>query len=121
MKKNTAMTLSMISMRTEGYGFGEIAAHFGVSKATAIRRVKTLCKGVCETKCQEPRINIIYPAIGKWMRENNVSVYDFASKSGIDIASCYNILSGRTEPRKTNIDRILAVTGGKYETTFTRG
>lgn len=121
MKKNTAMTLSMISMRTEGYGFGEIAAHFGVSKATAIRRVKTLCKGVCETKCQEPRINIVYPAIGKWMRENNVSVYDFASKSGIDIASCYKILSGRTEPRKTNIDRILAVTGGKYETTFTRG
>lgn len=121
MKKNTAMTLSMISMRTEGYGFGEIAAHFGVSKATAIRRVKTLCKGVCETKTQEPRINIVYPAIGKWMRENNVSVYELASKSGIDLTSCYKILSGRVEPRKTNIDRILAVTGGKYETTFTRG
>lgn len=119
MKKNTSMTLSMISMRTEGYGFGEIAAHFGVSKATAIRRVKTLCKGVCETK--EPRINIVYPAIGKWMCENNVSVYDFASKSGIDLTSCYKILSGHTEPRKTNIDRILAVTGGKYETTFMRG
>lgn len=119
MKKNTAMTLSMISMRAEGYGFGEIAAHFGVSKTTAIRRVKALCKGVCETK--EPRINIVYPAIGKWMRENNVSVYDFASKSGIDLTSCYKILSGRTEPRKTNIDRILAVTGGKYETTFMRG
>lgn len=120
MKKNTAMTLSMISMRAEGYGFGEIAAHFGVSKETAIRRVKTLCKGVCETK-QEPRINIVYPAIGKWMRENKVSVYDFASKSGIDPTSCYKILSGRVEPRKTSIDRILAVTGGKYETTFTRG
>lgn len=120
MKKNTAMTLSMISMRTEGYDFGEIATHFGVSKATAIRRVKTLCKGVCETK-QDPKINIVYPAIGKWMRENNVSMYDFASKSGIDLTSCYKILSGRTEPRKTNIDRILAVTGGKYETTFTRG
>lgn len=120
MKKNTAMTLSMISMRAEGYGFGEIAAHFGVSEATAIRRVKTLCKGVCETKCREPRINIVYPAIGKWMRENNVSVCDFASKSGIDLTSCYKLLSGRTEPRKTNIDRILAVTGGKYENTFVR-
>lgn len=120
MKKNTAMTLSMISMRTDGYGFGEIAAHFGVSKATAIRRVKGLCKEVCETKVQEPRVRIVYPAICKWMRENNITVPDFASKSGIDLTSCYKILSGRAEPRKTNIDKILAVTGGKYETTFER-
>lgn len=121
MKKNTAMTLSMISMRTEGYDFGEIAAHFGVSKPTAIRRVKGLCKDVCKTRGQEPRIDIVYPAIGKWMRTNNVTVSDFASKSGIDLTSCYKILSGKVEPRKTNIDRILAVTGGKYETTFDKG
>lgn len=68
---------------------------------------------------------IVYPGMTKWLTANKMSVKEFADKikGTADDKAPYTphilmILHGKINPRKTMIDKILAVTGLTYEEAF---
>ena len=62
--------------------------------------------------------NQIYPNIVTYMKDNGLSRSVFAQKCGISYDGLLTILRGDREPRKKEIDKILAVTGMTYEVAF---
>lgn len=59
-----------------------------------------------------------YPAIEKYMIMHNLSLREFSRKCGIPNSVMCRFLQGKTDIRKSNIDKILAETGMSYEKLF---
>lgn len=66
---------------------------------------------------------IIYPGITKWLAVNRSTVKALSEKIGEGNKEPHlsAILHGKVSPRKTTIDKILAVTGLTYEEAFSTG
>ena len=62
-----------------------------------------------------------YPVIETYMIKHNLSLREFARRCSIPSSVMCRMLKGDTEPSKSTIDKILAVTGLSYEVCFGEG
>ena len=60
----------------------------------------------------------IYPNIRAWLFENGCTVKELAELCGVSTACLSQFLRGNTRSSKYLIDRLLDVTGMKYEEAF---
>lgn len=104
-------------MRLEGRSLREIGDHFGVSH----ERIRNMLP-------RDDRINhpiksvqtCIYPNIRAWMQENRCTYEKFARMIGCTGASLRSWMRGESSPKKSNIDKLLSMTGLSYEDAFWR-
>ena len=62
-----------------------------------------------------------YPVIEIYMIKHSLSLREFARRCDIPSSTMCRMLKGDTEPSKSTIDKILAVTGLSYEECFREG
>lgn len=62
-----------------------------------------------------------YIYIESYMRTQGISLREFAKICGIAPSTMSRFLSGKTDIQKSNIDKILKVTGMSYEKCFKEG
>lgn len=62
-----------------------------------------------------------YISIESYMRAQGISLREFAHKCGIAPSTMSRFLSGKTDIQKSNIDKILKVTGMSHEECFKEG
>lgn len=62
-----------------------------------------------------------YPVIEIYMIKHSLSLREFARRCGVPSSTMCRLLNGQTEPSKSTIDKILAVTGLSYEVCFMGG
>lgn len=109
----------MMAMREQGLKHREIAAAFGVSR----QYVAFVC-GKCDPAYFVPiGDECVYPNLRKWMNKNKVSRSEFLRRMGITTGAdnqerLNKTIRGEFQPRKKYIDKMLQVTGLKYETLF---
>jgi transcriptional regulator with XRE-family HTH domain len=116
----TDKTRRMMEAREQGLTYQQIADLFGVSK----QRVGQVLGRYEPAKFQYvSEKGCIYPNWRKWMNENKVGRNELLRRMGLQAAaeSSHNLASymtGRTNPRKPYIDKLLKVTGLTYEELF---
>lgn len=107
-------------LREQGMSYQQIADYFGISyQAVAQPLAKhnpNKFRYVRESGC-------VYPNIRKWLNDNRVNKSEFVRRlqlmnSNGNKERMDGYLTGRTDPPKRIIDRILAVTGLTYEEAF---
>ena len=59
-----------------------------------------------------------YPSIEKYMTDHNLSLREFARQCDMPSSTMCRLLNRQTEPSKSTIDKIMAVTGLSYEECF---
>ena len=96
----------------------KVADQYGISR----QRVAQIAGPVYRERFIEKTYSV-YPAIDKWMNENMVSYRKLIDMLGYAYSSpthtrLKRILMGTYEPRKTQIDGILELTGLSYEEAF---
>lgn len=62
-----------------------------------------------------------YISIENYMRTQGISLREFSNRCGIAPSTMSRFLSGKTDIQKSNIDKILKVTGMSYEECFEEG
>ena len=106
--------------RENGLTYREIAQKYGVSHQC----VAQACAKQNPKQFQfHKESKFAYPNIRKWLNDNKVSVPELVRRTGL--ANCAgnfyrmrSILKGETEPRKSTIDKLIAITGMPYEVLF---
>lgn len=101
--------LDMCKMRIDGHALQEIADKYGCT----IECVRQLTP-----KRGYKRDKSVYPAINRWMEERNITMAYLSEMCGLSKGTISNTLNGRNSPTKYVIDKILLVTGLKYEDAF---
>lgn len=103
-------------MRLEGNTIQKIADHFGVSKQYISKELKTE-----RVRSNEKIVDAcIYPNIRKFLIQEGLTCHGFSNKTGIAYTTLHHALTGKTDPRKETIDRILECTGLTYEQAFSK-
>lgn len=113
----------MVEDREAGMTHREIAEKHGVS----IQYVSFVVgkydpryfKHVTEKGC-------VYPNLRRWMNENKISAAELLRRMYLEplpgnLERLRNVMNGRANPRKDYIDRLISVTGMKYEKLFKEG
>lgn len=59
-----------------------------------------------------------YQKIEKYMKENNLSLREFARRCDIPSSTICRMLNGKVDVQKSNIDKILLATKMNYEECF---
>ena len=59
-----------------------------------------------------------FPNIEKYISESNMSLREFSKRCGIPVSTMSRIVNGKVDVQKSNIDKILKVTGMSYEKCF---
>lgn len=108
-----AELMEMFRLRIEGRSLQEIGGRFGITR----ERVRQILNKPARI-ASASTIKCVYPAISDYLKCNRISAYQFASRTGITYATLYNTLTGRTNPNKRVIDKILSETGLTYEEAF---
>ena len=101
-------------MILNGASYEDAAQKFGVTK----QRLHQLLPGVGSSTRQSN--DWIYPNIKRWMKDNRLLAQNFAKLLGCGSATVGKYLSGKAQPNKQTIDKILEVTGMTYEEAFKR-
>lgn len=100
----------------------EIAEKYGVSKQAVHQACGKYAPGhfrdITEKGC-------VYPNLRNWMNENNVGYMELARRMGLlacrkNIQTNQGWMSGRCDPRKETIDKMIAITGIPYEKLFAK-
>lgn len=102
-------------MLLNGATYEETAQKMGVSK----QRLHQLMPNVRASGRQSK--TWIYPNIKQWMRHNRITICHLSELLGCHKATLGRYLSGKAQPDKTIIDKILEVTGMNYEEAFKTG
>lgn len=102
------------TMRLDGHTLQEIGDKFGVTREY-IRQIVGSCGKTRTIK------NCVYPAIGEWFSEHGTSPYDLSEECGLSFRTLCNALTGKNDPSKKTIDKILSATGMTYEDAFQTG
>ena len=106
--------------RRQGKTYREIAEKYGVTT----QAVGAACAGHAPQKFRAwtPK-GCVYPNLRWWMNQNKVNRAELLRR--MDIIPAHNSLqrladymSGRTDPPKRTIDKILQITGLTYEAAF---
>lgn len=109
------------SMRKQGMTYQQIADACGCSRQNVYiaiaRRKECMARGITPERC-------VYPALREWMNRNRVSVAELLRRIYGHNALGYtrnrfdNVLRGRADLKKREIDALLRVTGMTYEELF---
>ena len=62
-----------------------------------------------------------YPVIEKYMADHNLSLREFSRRCDMPSSTMCRLLNGQSEPTKSTVDKILAVTELSYEECFKEG
>lgn len=103
------------AMRANGFTLQEVADRFGVTRQLISKKMPTYCHA--KQTCRDPG-KIIYPGLRRYMMDNRFTFSRFAVHCGVGYPQLYNALTGRADPFKATIDKILAGTGMTYEEAF---
>jgi predicted transcriptional regulator len=100
-------------MLLDGATYREVGEKFGLTH----QRIHQIFSGqISKVK----KYACIYPNIRRWIVENHITQPVFAEMVGVCPAAIHHYLSGKREPNKKTIDKILEVTGMTYEEAFKR-
>ena len=88
-----------------------LADEYGVSQALIQKRCGGPYRGYRKSK-------IVYKGIEKYLNEHELSTRRFADFVDMNYVALYYIITGKHEPSKRSIDRILEATGLTYEKAF---
>ena len=120
----TELTRQYLAARDSGMTYEEIAIMFGVSR----QRVHQVCGKYNPCRFQFiSEKGCIYPNWRNWMNENKVSRYELERRMGLlssqtsYVTAISGYMSGKLEPKMWFIDKLLEVTGLKYEVLFYKG
>jgi predicted transcriptional regulator len=111
-----------MALREQGMTYRQIADHFGISYQAVAQALGEYnpnhFKYISETGC-------VYPNLRKWLNDNKVGKSEFARRCGYANVYCNKkrmdyYLTGRNDPPKNVIDKILMVTGLTYEQAFSK-
>ena len=110
-----------VEAREAGMSYKDIAAKYGVS----YQCVGDACRKYGVTFRRHSESEVPFPYLRKWLNDNKVTRSDFARMMGLQPhnKTCDRItawISGKHDPSKKSIDRMLAVTGLTYEQFFAR-
>lgn len=59
-----------------------------------------------------------YPTIEKFFNNDGISLREFARKCNMPVSTMSRFANGKTDIKKSNIDKILKVMGVEYEECF---
>lgn len=109
-----------MALREQGMTYQQIADHFGISYQAV---AQTLAKYNPNKFCFVRPSGCVYTGLRNWMNKNKVGISEFVRRCGVENCYCnknrmVGYLSGKTDPPKRTIDKILAVTGLTYEEAF---
>ena len=93
-----------------GKTYREIAAEYGVSFQAVHQAVTRPTPKTCAC--------CVWPELVCWMEENDMTVAALAENLGVHWHTLYGWMTGKNEPRKSNIDALLKLTGWSYEDLF---
>lgn len=88
-----------------------LAKEYGVSQALIQKR----CGGPYRTYSHN---YVKWSGIREYMQKNDVSTRRMSEETGITYPALYYILTGKHDPSKASIDKILNYTGLTYEQAF---
>lgn len=108
-----AELMEMFQLRMEGYSLQEIGDKFGITR----ERVRQILNKPVRVE-RASTVKFVYPAISDYLKCNRINLCELASRTGTAYSTMYNTLTGRTDPRKRVIDKILSETGLTYEEAF---
>lgn len=104
-------------MRLEGATLQECADRFGVTREC----IRKITPPVETHKRGRPAYkSCIYPNLRALLSENRYGYSDFAKLCVASEQAIFNALTGKVNPRKSTIDKILDATGMTYEEAFRR-
>ena len=106
-----------IAERNKGMTHQQIADKFGVSRQTVAQACARYSPNRFRPYTEK---EVVYPNLRKWLNDNKVCRSEFCRRLGIvGFGTAYPNLggwfSGVRYPNKTNIDKILSITGLTYE------
>lgn len=114
---------------------GQLAQEYGVSDNTVSVLVRKInaggrVRGYDETKTSvKASTNAVWPGLEKWRLEHNMTIEDMAEAANVNRNTLQLLWNGRYRnekkqveygPRMSTIDKLLALTGLKYEEAFRR-
>ena len=109
------------SMRNQGMTYQQIADACSCTRQNvhwALTRVeKAPIRGIVPSRC-------VYPALRNWMNDNRVTVAELFRRLYGDEARLntrprfYDLLKGKIDMKKRDIDALMRVTGMTYEELF---
>lgn len=102
-----------LRMLMDGATYREVGEKFGLTH----QRIQQIFSGVLS---KVKKYACIYPNIRRWIVKHHVSQPEFAELVGVCPAALHHYLSGKREPNKKIIDKILEVTCMTYEEAFKR-
>ena len=102
-------------MRLNGASLKECADKFGVT-SEYIRQITPPVE--THARRRSSYDTCIYPNLSKWLYENRYSYNRFAKLLSVTPASVFNALTGKVEPSKKLLDKILDATEMSYEEAF---
>ena len=114
MKLTNEQILAMCKDRLDGMKVSEIAKKYGISETYA----QMMTPRTKERKYKIWYEAYIYPNIAAWMRKTNTAAIDFGKHLGVNQNSFFKAMTGEINLNKPKIDKILALTGMKYEDAF---
>ena len=106
----------------KGLTYKEIADKYGVSR----QNVSIACAKMNIKRFQlHPPERIVFPDMRKWMNGNKVSVLELTRRMGLvtapnNVNKVRLLLKGKSNPRKSDIDKLIKITGLTYEKLFRR-
>lgn len=109
-----------IALRESGCTYEEIGKALGCSKQYIAQLIGNRNPHQFQYIKKE---GCAYPRLAEWMNKNEVSRSEFVRRMGLlslseNILRFSRILRGETDLKKTDIDRMLKVTGMTYEELF---
>lgn len=103
-------------MILEGNSVRDAAEKFGVSHQRIYKKFDTLG---FDFKCNKNyRVASRYPNIAKWLNDHKYNERNLAEKAGVSYSTINKFLNGKQNLRRSNIQKILYVTGLTYEEAF---
>ena len=122
-RETTARNAQMIADRESGMTYQQIGEKHGVSR----QYVGNICGRCTPYKFRYVTENgCVYPNLRKWMNDNKVTRTEFVRRLGlINSPNHYSMrvrdyMTGRCDPPKWMIDRMLDATNLTYEQLFYR-
>ena len=110
-----------LALREDGLTYAEIAKTCGCSYQNVAQRLskenKVIFRGIVKEQ-------VVFDGLRKWMNENKVSIRELFrrinGKNVVGVSSeCFRErLSGKTQFRMNEINKIVSVTGLSYEALF---
>lgn len=108
--------LDMVSMRLNGSSLQEIGDKYGYTREYVRIWMPQGLRGRIKSELAVQRT--VYPALKEFMIKRDMSISVFSKTCKVNKCTMDKILRGEVSPTKSNIDKILSVTGLTYEQAF---